>query len=114
MGSAAPPLRLCQVCHQNVALHSRRTHISRHIVLVVCARDVCSYCGCHDCNTELLRNTHGRRVSSIAKNYVLGPTNVHYGAMMRTCARNPCTNRPMHCVLWEIQLGSIAWPTILS
>ena len=76
-----------------------RTHIGRHILLGECARDVCGYCGGHECTTPLLRNTQGRLVSVIVTNCPLEPTNVRYGAMACGSARNPCTNQPMQCVL---------------
>ena len=99
VGSAAPTSGLCEVCQKSVPLHSMRTHIGRHVLLGECARDVCGYCGGHDCTTQLLRNTQGRLVSVIVTNCPLEPTNVRYGAMARGSARNPCTNRPMQCVL---------------
>ena len=99
VGSAAPTSGLCEVCQKSVPLHSMRTHIGRHVLLRECARDVCGYCGGHDCTTQLLRNTQGRLVSVIVTNCPLEPTNVRYGAMARGSARNPCTNRPMQCVL---------------
>ena len=62
VGSAAPTSGLCQVYYQNVDLHCMRTHVGRHILPGECARDVCGYCGGHDCGTELLRTSQGRLV----------------------------------------------------
>ena len=90
---------LCEVCHKNVRLHSMGTHIARHILLGECARDVCGYCGGHDCTTQLLRNTQGRLLSIIVTNCPLEPSNVRCGAMARGFAQNPCTNRALQCVL---------------
>ena len=40
-----------------------------------------------------------RLVSVIVTNFPLEPTNVRYGAIACSCARNSCTNWPMQCVL---------------
>ena len=55
------------MCQKSVPLHSMRTHIGRHVLLGECARDVCGYCGGHDCTTQLLRNTQGRLVSLVGR-----------------------------------------------
>ena len=104
VGSAAPTSGFCEVCQKNVPLHSMRRHIGRHVLLGECARDVCGYCGCHDCTTQLLRNTQARLVLVIVTNCPSEPTNVRYGAM----GRGPC-----NACGAEIPSGCMAWPIIL-
>ena len=99
VGSAAPTLGTCVVCNHVVPLRNMRTHVGRHILGDECVADACGFCGGNACTTKLLCNGQGKLVSVILTSCPLEPTNVHWGAMAKAFARNPCTNRPMHCTL---------------